>query len=70
MVWLLLTGQAREFGASQKANHCKMWETLRSKSCRLGKFGNFYRLRHFEFSKDNLGAGPRVRKRDGDGEAA
>ena len=32
MVWLLLTCQAREFGASQKANHCEMWETLRSKS--------------------------------------
>ena len=50
----------------EKANHCKMWETLRSKSRRLGKFGNFYRLRHFEFSKDDLGAGLRVRKRDGE----
>ena len=36
----LLTCQEREeFWVSQKANHCKLWETLRSKSfCLLGKW--------------------------------
>lgn len=55
MNWLLLTRQEREeFGASHKANHCKLWETLRSKSLVCwGKFGNFYCLRigDLEFSK-------------------
>lgn len=57
-------------GISKDKSLQNMGNTEIKVSCRLGKFGNFYGLRHFEFSKDNLGAGLQVRKRDGDGETA
>lgn len=66
MVWLLLACQAKSSWAVSKGKSLKCGKHWDQSPIGWGSLETFIVLWLFEFSKDDLGAGLRVRKRDGE----